>query len=183
MAVAPARLLTYDDLPETADERKRYEIISGRMVVTPVPVPVHQQVCTRLGVWSYNFVERNRLGVLYTSAPDVRLSPHDVVVPDLVFVSNERRDIVGPNLIDGAPDLIVEVLSPSTRTRDRREKAALYARSGVREYWLVDPRARAVTVRALESGEETTVRETGVVRSTVLPGFEVDVAELFADLW
>ena len=183
MAVARERLLTYEDLPETPDERLRYEIIGGRMVVTPVPVPVHQEVCSRLGTWSCVFVGENKLGRVYTSAPDVRLSPHDVVVPDLVFVSNERRHIVGPNVIDGAPDLIVEVLSPSTRARDRREKAELYARAGVREYWLVDARARAVTVRDLETGEESTVRQTGVVRSVVLPGFEVDVAELFADLW
>lgn len=86
-------------------------------------------------------------------------------------------------MIDGAPDLIAEVLSPNTRARDLNEKAALYARAGVREYWLVDPRTRAITVRAFEAGTELTVRESGVVRSTILPGFEVDVAALFADLW
>jgi len=90
---------------------------------------------------------------------------------------------VRPTLIDGAPDLIAEVHSPSTRARDLNEKADLYARAGVREYWLVDPLVRAITVRAFEAGTDTTVRESGVVRSTILPGFEVDVAELFADLW
>jgi len=136
-----------------------------------------------LGTRCHNFVDVNELGVVYTSPPDVRLFQHDIVVPDIMFVSHARRGIVRRNMIDGAPDLIIEVLSPSTRGRDLTEKAALYAAAGVREYWLVDPRTRAITVRAFEAGTETTVRESGVVRSIVLPGFEVDVAELFADLW
>ena len=183
MAVPATRLLTFEDLFDTPDDRQRYEIIGGKLVVTPVPIPVHQQVCSRMGNRFFAYVDANNLGLVYTSPPDVRLSPHNVVVPDLIYVSHARRGIVRPNLIDGAPDLVVEVLSPSTRKRDLTDKATLYAASGVREYWLVDPRHRGVTVRAFEANTEMTARETGVVCSTILPAFELDVAELFANLW
>ena len=178
-----ARLLTYEDLLETPDDGQHYQIIGGQLIVTPMPVPVHQEVCGRLGYAFYDFVVPQGLGKVYPSPPDVRLSPHDIVVPDSIYISAARRAIVESKLIDGALDLLVDVLSPSTRRLDLGDKADLYARSGVREYWWVDPSARSNSVRVFETGEETTVLGTGVARSTILPGFEVDVEALFSNLW
>ena len=176
------RALTYEDLLDTPDDRQRYEIIGGKLVVTPMPVPIHQQVCSRLGNWFFNFVTMHDLGHVYTASPDVRLTPHDIVVPDIIYVSHARRNIVRRNLIDGAPDLIVEVLSPRTRVRDRTEKAALYAAHGVRESWLVDPQDRTIAVH-LTDGDALVAGAGETARSRILPGFEVDVSALFADLW
>ncbi len=116
-----------------------------------------------------NFVTAERLGKVYAAPFDVRLSEQDVVQPDLIFVSRSRLSIIGEHLYRRAPDLLVEILSPSTRDRDRREKARLYAMSGVPEYWLVDPDARTVTVLSLKRGTyQPLMEEHGVVRSAVL---------------
>ncbi len=175
--------LTYDDLARMPDDGNRYEIIDGVLYVTPAPTPRHQRLVLGLGGRFDSFATDHNLGAVYPAPLDVRLSPSHVVQPDLVFVRRERRRIVGENLIDGAPDLVVEILSPSTSARDKGEKARLYVTAGVPEYWLVDPDARTVTVLALKHGAyQALPEEHGSVRSAVLPGFELDLAVLFAGL-
>ena len=114
---------------------------------------------------------------------DVLLTEYDLVLPDLTFVAADRLGIIHPARIEGAPDLVLEILSPSTRRVDLVRKAALYATAGVREYWLVDPEARSITVSALAGRHfEPVAASSPVARSSVLPGLEVDAAALFADL-
>ena len=106
-----------------------------------------------LGVLLYTFVKERDLGTVFPAPCDVVLSNTDVVQPDLLFVSREREHILaGGDNVQGAPDLVVEILSPSTAARDRTLKRSLYARHGVREFWLVDPKEGTITVHVAGRG-------------------------------
>jgi Uma2 family endonuclease len=183
MATAPAvPRLTYDDLTfvRQAREGDRHELFAGELVVTSSPVPAHQIVSDNI-VHSLNVAIRpNRLGRVFAAPIDIKFTPTIVAVPDVVYIRWERLDIVGQKAIEGTPDLIVEILSPSTRRRDLGTKRALYERFGVPEYWIVDPRARRVTVHVLRGDQYEPLSETGTVRSTVLPELAIQVEELFA---
>lgn len=168
-----------DELPE-AENGDRYEIIDGELVVTPSAIPLHQLVDYRLTRWFGDHVERGRLGQIFFAPVDVRLGDQ-TLIPDLLFIRRDRLHIVGAKAIEGAPDLVVEILSPSTKRRDRGRKAEIYAQFGVREYWIVDPQARSVTVFALRGDRyEPLPQPGGVARSEVLAGLTIDVAALFA---
>ena len=179
------RIWTYADLEEMPESQDgtRYEIIDGELIVTPSPIPLHEELTMEL-IDRFNAVIRpGRLGRLYGARVDVKLAGDDTVtvVPDLFFVRRDRLHIVGPKAIIGAPDLVVEILSPSTRVRDLGAKMASYARYGVREYWVVDPVARSIAVFVLQGDHYLELpQEGGIARSTVLPGLEIDVAALFA---
>ena len=178
MAIA-TRPLTYDDLLRTPEnDGKRYEIIGGEMVVTASPAKKHVWLGARLSRWLGNFAEEHALGEVYPGPVDVRLTPYDIVVPDIIFIRAERAHIFGDQLVDGPPDLIVEILSPSTRRHDLTDKMRLYARAGVAEYWVIDPLAK--TVRSLRSrppGEYEAIEPVeGRVASRVLAGLVVDPA-------
>ena len=140
-------------------------------------------ISARLGWRLMRFVEEGDLGKVFPAPCDVVLSNTDVVQPDLLFVSREREHIlVGGDNVQGAPDLVVEILSPSTAGRDRTLKRSLYARHGVGEYWLVDPDDETVTVMALgEGGFETAAvyRKGQTLTSSTLPGFAVGLDEIF----
>ncbi len=175
--------LTYDDLARMPDDGNRYEIIGGVLCVSPSPTEVHQALSFRLTLLVGNFVTAERLGKVYAAPFDARLSEQDVVQPDLIFVSRSRLSIISPTCIEGAPDLLVEILSPSTAHRDRTQKARLYAGAGVPEYWLVDPEARTVTVLALHRGAYAQRELRGdMIRSEILPGLEIDQRALFAGI-
>ncbi len=137
--------LTYADYLEMSDD-ERYELLNGELVMAPAPLIGHQYVLSKLHIEMGAFVDEHNLGDMYSAPTDVVLSDTDVVQPDLLFVSKEREDILTPENIQGAPDLVVEILSPSTAARDRTLKLDLYARHGVHEYWLVDPDARTIMV-------------------------------------
>jgi Uma2 family endonuclease len=176
------RPLTYDDLLQMPDDGKRYEIIGGELFVSPSPVPKHQELSQRLMLLIGMHVRERNLGKLYAAPLDVRLGEHDIVEPDLLFISTDRLGIIGATTINGAPDLLIEVLSPSTRARDESLKADLYARTGVREYWLVDPEARTLAMHALDDGRWVRIGPSDRPESRVLPGLTVDVTTLFTDL-
>jgi len=131
--------LTYDDLATLSDESKRYEILDGDLAVTPSPTTRHQRVSGNLGSLLHAYVRERGFGWIYFAPTDVILDAHTVVVPDILFVSTARAEIVQPHAIVGPPDLLVEILSPSTANRDKGVKAKLYARFGVENFWLVDP--------------------------------------------
>ena len=176
------RLLTYEDLLETPPDGRRYEIIGGQFVVSASPILKHQRVSGRLFDLLLD-LERAGLGQVYAAPTDVRLFPHEIVVLDLVFITTARLGILTEALIDGAPDLVIEILSPSTSELDRGKKAALYAAAGVPEYWLVNPERRTILPQTLvDRAYEPIPMSEGVVRSVVLPQLVVDVAALFAGI-
>ncbi len=174
---------TYEDWLRLPDDGFRYEVLNGELHMTPPPTIGHQNVVTELGAQMRSFAKQSALGIVLVSPVGVRLPGQPVPVqPDVVFVHAERRDIIGEDYVEGAPDLVVEVLSPSNWLYDRREKLLAYQQAGVPEYWIVDYRARTVEIRVLEEGKYTLLaefRSGDAARSQVCPGFEVAVDDLF----
>ena len=140
----------------------------------------HQKVSSNLGFILREYVRRNNLEVVVLAPMDVVLSEVNVVQPDILFVSNERRGIITEPNISGAPDLVVEVLSPSTADRDRGLKLELYTRFGVREYWIIDPDERTVQVFDLTRPDALANYSSGSVSSPLIPGLDVALEEIFA---
>lgn len=182
--MTPSRTrFTYHDyvlLPEG----KRYEILEGELFVVPSPGYDHQRIARNLMWRLWEFVRARGLGEVLDAPMDVLLSEEDVVQPDILFVSKPRLGIVTEKNIRGAPDLVVEILSPSTAERDRTLKEKLYHRFGVREFWLVDPAARSVEVKtwAREGFQtEQVFPEGSTLRSPLLDGLSLDLEEIFQD--
>ena len=173
---------TYEDYRNTPAD-KRYELLEGELVMAPAPRIPHQRVAVELGTRLHTFVKDRGLGEILFAPCDVLLSNTDVVQPDLLFVSRERSDILlGGDNVRGAPDLVIEILSPSTSGLDRTLKRRLYARYGVREYWLVDPDAKTVAI--LLMGQDAfdvvgTYGEGQIVTSPTLQGFTFNLDEIF----
>ena len=151
--------------------------------MAPAPRLPHQRVVMKLGALLHGFVEQGGLGEVFAAPCDVLLSSTDVVQPDLLFVSTQRRHLLlGEDNVRGAPDLIVEVLSPSTAGLDKTFKRGLYAKYGVQEFWLVDPDARTVTVLSLgDAGFEVVAvhGEAQRLSSPALEGFTFELDEIF----
>jgi Uma2 family endonuclease len=163
------------------DDDQRYEILDGELLMTPAPGTQHQRIALKLSRRFADFVEERGLGEVFPAPTDVVLDDDQVVQPDVLFVRKDRLHIVQPRAIHGAPDLVVEILSPASLRTDRHRKASLYERAGVTEYWIVDPANRALEVHLLgESGYElfSFAAETGAVGSRVLDGLAIAVAEV-----
>ena len=172
---------TYADYCLTPDD-ERYELLDGELIMVPAPGTGHQIVAMELGTLLHVFVKARGLGRVFSAPYDVVLSETNVVQPDLLFIANERTHIITPDNVQGPPDLVVEILSPSTANRDRTRKRALYAQYGVPEYWLVDPDARTVTVLRLGAAGFTLVARYGAgdtLISPTLPGFTANLDNLF----
>ena len=176
----PQIKFTYRDYLQLPEQDRR-ELIEGDFYMAPAPNIRHQTISLSLGLVLVNFVRNNGLGKVFLAQTDVVLSDLNVVQPDILYISNERREIITENNISGAPDLVVEILSPSTASRDRELKLGLYARFGVREYWIVDPDESSIQVMELGSEGYTTIKtyDSGEVESSVLPGFRIAIEEIF----
>jgi Uma2 family endonuclease len=133
------KLVTYDDYLTLPDDGKRYEIIGGELIMSPGATDKHQLVSHFLEYELENCMQQHRSGLIYDAPFDVVLSMTDVVQPDLMYISKERSHIITENNIVEAPDLVVEIISESTKVRDQTTKKALYEKYGAKEYWLVYP--------------------------------------------
>jgi Uma2 family endonuclease len=176
--------LTYQDYILFPEDGQRHEILDGEHYVTPAPYLKHQAVSAQLTAVLHRYIKENRLGQLFTAPVDVLLSPHDIVQPDLVFISNERSSILTERNIQGAPDLAVEILSDSTRRIDQGKKLDRYERFGVDEYWLVDPVRETVTIHRRSEDrfrQVATLRAEAqdVLTTPLLPGLELRLEEIF----
>jgi Uma2 family endonuclease len=174
---------TYDDYARLPDNGFRYEVIDGALVMSPAPLVRHQKTFRQLFTHLVRHCERHRLGEVLSAPIDVMLGDRATPVqPDIVFVSQDRLPIVGRERIEGAPDLVVEILSRSTAARDRGVKFDIYAAAGVREYWLVDPEERTLEVFVLRGQAYAplgTYRPGDVAASELLAGLKLKVKELF----
>ena len=182
----PAIPFTYDDyrsLPESMSPR--YELLQGDLLMVPSRSYRHQRVSSNLYDALKAHVSSRALGQVLFAPFDVVLGEGGarvVVQPDLLFVAQERENILLEDGAHGPPDLVVEVLSPGTRERDLGYKATLYARYGVREYWLVDPDEKSVEVRVwAQDGWQVwgQLRERDVLNSQVLPQLRIDLSGVF----
>lgn len=151
--------------------------------MTPSPVPYHQMISKRLLLALYEFAEKDRdLGIVLSSPIDVHLDDADVFQPDIIFVARERLSIIGEQHIEAAPDLIIEILSPSTAYYDLKQKKGAYARHGVKEYWIVDPIEKSIEVYGNAGHEfalDNKATGQGPVTSRLLEGFSVEVGKIF----
>ena len=173
--------LTYADYLNTSDD-ERYELLNGELILSPSPKEIHQYITGTLFLKLGAFVRESGLGRVYFAPFDVVLSDTNVVQPDILFISNERTEIITPDNVRGAPDLVVEILSPATAERDRTIKLDLYAQHGVKEYWIVDPDARKITVLLRGEGGFGVAGIYGegqALRSPTLAGFSVALEEIF----
>jgi Uma2 family endonuclease len=159
------------------------QLIDGEIIMSPAPSVLHQHIVSTLGRLLGNFAVEHGLGAVFVSPIDVVLAGgSQSFQPDVVFVAYERRGIIGVQEIEGAPDLVVEVLSPSTGYYDLTQKRDAYEHAGVREYWIVDPERRTVEVLTLEDGAyrtAATAERKGRVASVLLDGFEVEAEALY----
>ncbi len=171
--------LRYEDYAKIPEDGKRHEIIDGVHFVNSSPSTQHQHVSKRLQYQLYTKIELAGLGVLYDAPIDVQLSEFDIVQPDLVIVLNENIRRITPTKIKVAPHLVVEILSPSTSGNDRTLKKDLYERSGVSEYWIVDPFEQQVEQWVLRNGKFTLEPGSNVIQLTFVTGIEVD----FETVW
>jgi Uma2 family endonuclease len=172
---------TYEDYARLPDDGYRYEVIDGELYMSPAPSTLHQRILLQLVTQFHSFASRSGAGEVLMAPCDVLLAPGVVVQPDLLFIRADRRGIVEPNNVVGAPDLVVEILSPSDVEHDRERKHALYARHGVQEYWIVDPVGRTIEVYGLVGDGYGAPAAAGPGQracSAVLAGFEVAVDEV-----
>ena len=139
----------YEKLPEGAP----YQLIGGDLIKEPSPVPYHQILSCRIEFELLKFVEERDLGQVLDAPMDVYLSETEVYQPDILFISKERMGIIGEKKIEAAPDLVIEILSPSSAYYDLRHKMHVYETSGVKEYWVVDPIEKDIEVYQNMNGE------------------------------
>ena len=173
--------LTYDDYCLLPDNGRRYEIVDGELFVTPSPLRHHQKVSANLSYYLIDFVKKHDLGEVYVAPFDVVLSENDVVEPDIIYISKARSSIITEKNVQGAPDLVVEILSASTAKIDRTTKLKLYARYGVAEYWVIDPDTCAAEIyRWAPGGYEWAAQfDAGqTLTSRLFPGFALPMAKL-----
>jgi Uma2 family endonuclease len=184
---------TYKDYIKASEEGmfltppKRYELIEGELLMAPSPVTAHQRILIKLLSEIFNFITQNSLGEVFTSPYDVVLDEYNVLQPDIIFVSKERAEIITEKNIKGAPDLVVEIISESTAYRDTIQKKRLYARFGIKEYWIVAPDDKLVEVYVLKDKEDAyslvkIYLEDHVLESTVLKGLKIDLKKIFQHL-
>ena len=174
------RKLDYSDYVATPDDGKRYEIVQGDLHVTPSPSPMHQRISSRLQRQLEDYFHGRSIGEVFNAPIDLILTNHDVLVPDLLVVSDPR--LISKRGIEGPPLLIIEILSPSTRKQDRGVKARRYAELAVEHYWIVDPEKKRVECHRLADGVFRPVVDAGGNTTLAHPdwdGLEIDLAALW----
>jgi Uma2 family endonuclease len=183
--MTPSVKFTYDDFLNFPDDGKRHEIIDGEHFVTPSPNTKHQRIVVNLTVVLSAYLRQHAIGEVFIAPFDVVFSDLNVVEPDLLYISRERRQVVTEKHVVGAPDLAVEILSPGTRKTDEVTKRNLYEHFGVQEYWVVDPELDAVKVyRRVENAfarvAELSLESGDMLTTPLLPDWSVALAEIFA---
>ena len=174
---------TYADYVLLPDDGLRHEIIEGEHYVTPAPVTRHQRISGNLYYLMRSYLEAHPIGELFHAPYDVVLADTNVFVPDLVYISKDRWHLITVKNLQGAPDLAIEILSPSTRFRDERLKRGVYERMGVEEYWIVDPDRDAIDVRRRAADDfQPPIRygKGDVLTTPLLPGFDLPVDKVLA---
>jgi Uma2 family endonuclease len=187
MTTLPASLkFTYDEYLAFPEDGKRHELIDGDHYVTPAPLTKHQRIVATLHRLIGPVVHERSLGTVLCSPVDVLLSQVDVVQPDFFFISTTRSSIITERNIQGAPDLVVEILSDSTRKNDEGIKHTLYERAQVQKYWIIDPHSETVKIFQLRKGrydstqELTTKQPKAALTTPLLPGLSLPLHEIFS---
>ena len=178
------RVWTYDDVKDWGDD-VHCEIINGELYMSPTPSFYHQEVSRNLGFLIHKFVKKNKLGKMVMKPQDTRLGNFNLLQPDILFIANDNKNVKIEGTVIGAPDLVVEIISPSSIRRDYHQKKDIYESHKVLEYWIVDPANQAVEVFRLQGDKYELIafaeKPEKTVFSKVLQGFEVTLAEIFEE--
>ena len=178
---------TYEDYLKTNDDEK-LEVLEGNLEMVPAPSTDHQDVQSYLGRLILNYVIERKMGKIYLSPTDIILDLNNIVQPDILFISNEKKHLIQKKGIFGSPDLIIEIISPSSKYRDTYTKKALYEKFRIQEYWLVDPYMKGIEILRLNSEQIYELYSSGyledeeqkaLVRSSVLNTLEIDLKDIF----
>ena len=179
------RRWTYDEFARLPADGNRYEVIGGELFVTPAPTPLHQEITGRLSDLLRPFVRQHRLGRALSGPIDILFAEGDYLEPDFIFVRQDRVGLFTKRGFEGAPDLVIEIVSTGTMARDRGLKRQRYAQFGVAEYWVLDPRAKRVEIyRTTDDPGRQTEIATGEFTWQPIPGgptLTLNVPELLSD--
>jgi Uma2 family endonuclease len=179
----PINKLTYEDY-YNLDDGIRYELFNGELIMSPAPLSSHQNFSGNIYYDLRTFCKLKKLGKVFYSPIDVILDKFNTVQPDIVFISNENKGIIKDRGIFGSPDMVIEILSPSTAVYDRNAKKDLYEKFGIKEYWIVDLANKIVEVFLSNKGKfelSAYGTESDKVKSVIIEGFEADLMTLFLD--
>ncbi|HZC59858.1 MAG TPA: Uma2 family endonuclease [Chthoniobacterales bacterium] len=175
----PLTIENYKLLPETGP---RYQLIQGDLYMAPAPNRFHQEISRNLQFELHSYLKCNPIGKLFDAPFDVYLDAINVFQPDIIIVLNERLGILTEQGAEGAPELVIEILSPKTRRLDLLNKKQEYARAGVKELWIIDPESRAITIHQFASDGVEKIRdvdEEDTLSTDLLPGFDLAVETIF----
>jgi len=173
---------TYEDYRELPNDGKTYQVIGGKLFMTPAPSTRHQDISGNLGFIIRRFVKEHSAGKVYNAPINVVFSSVNVVQPDIVFISRNRLRIIKEKAIFGAPDWIIEILSPSSDKIDIKLKKDLYEHFGVREYWIIYPDDEKLEVYLLKEGKfklRGTFSKNETVEVNVIENLKVNLKEIF----
>lgn len=167
----------YERLPEGAP----YQLIDGELIMTPSPLFSHQDLVLKIAVVLKAYVDKKNAGIVIISPMDVYLAETEVYQPDIIFISNDKKEII-KDRVHGVPDLVVEVLSPSNAYFDLVHKKNVYEAAGVKEYWIVDPQEKTIEVYENVEGQfrlHAKTKQTGTIGSKLIDGFTIELKDLF----
>lgn len=177
------KLLTYDDYVKlTPPDSGNYELLNGQIYFMASPKPSHQRISSRLNVFLGNFIILNNLGELFAAPMDVVFTEHDTFQPDLLFITKERLNIIGENKIEGSPNLVVEILSPSNDSSEMSYKKHIYEITGVQEYWLINVEKQTLKLYKQVDNElrwQRDIQKNDVLQSETIKGFELELSKIF----
>lgn len=184
LQVSDDREWTYEDYCQLPEDGNRYEVIEGKLYMSPSPRTLHQTLSKRLMVLFYELEQQGR-GFIFAAPTDLLMPGCTPVVPDLIYLDRSQRELIKEKYVEGAPTLLIEILSPGTAGRDRTLKLNRYARSGVPHYWIVDPAEQTLELYRLEGDAyrvEAALGPGDTFRPQAFPGIELKLDELFAPL-
>jgi len=173
---------TYDDYRQLPDDGKRYEIIDGELYMATSPTPNHQTIVNNFSFALTAYLRAHPIGKIFPAPLEVYFTKTNLAQPDVIFISKERRHIIKTKNVKGAPDLVIEVLSPGTERRDRTIKRKMYAQFGVREYWMAKANTATVEILRLQDGKLVPVarlEKSDLLTSPLFPGLKIPRAEIF----
>lgn len=181
--IPKVKLLTYDDYFKlTPPDSGNFELHNGQIIYMPTPIPLHQKISGKLHFSLFGHIMTNGLGELFAAPMDTKLTENDTVQPDLLFISKSRIDIIGDKKIEGAPDFVVEILSPGNKDKEMSYKKYLYESCGVLEYWVVYPLRGTIKKYENHDNELILIGEFGVadtIKSSAIKGFSLKVKDVF----
>ena len=180
-AVIEKKKYTYEDYLKTPED-ERYELLEGELIMSPSPVPKHQRISRELEFEILKVVKANDLGEVFDAPCEVYLDDVNVVQPDILFISKERLNVIGEKNIQGAPDLVIEIISESTAYRDLVQKKKLYAKFSVKEYWIVVPGEDLIEVYILKDNTyvlHKTYHKGDILESSYLRDLRIELGKIF----